>query len=112
MKLDEISSILNGDISPSQMTAPDADKGGQYRRVSAAQAKRNELKDLTKMKTPIRALDLRKSLNTNKKAEAEKIMKIIDNLQYVLGLSAGTSIQSIVEAKINDLLRVIHNKQQ
>ena len=110
MRLDEISSILSGEVSPSQMTAPDNDNG-QYRRVSAAQAKRNELRDLTKMKAPIRAIDLRKSLNANKKAEDEKIMKIVDNLQYVLGLSAGTSIQSIVEAKINDLLRMIHNKK-
>lgn len=109
MRLDEISSILSGEVSPSQMTAPDGDQ--QYRRVSASQAKRNELKDLTKMKAPIRAIDLRKSLNTSKKQEDEKIAKIVDNLQYVLGLSAGTSVQSIVEAKINDLLRMIHNKK-
>jgi len=108
MRLDEISSILNGDLSPSQVTAPD---NSQYKRVSASQAKRNELKDLTKMKAPIRATDLRKSLNTSKKQEDEKIAKIVDNLQFILGLSAGTSIQTIVEAKINDLLRMIHNKK-
>lgn len=110
MRLDEISSILNGELSPSQITAPDNDKG-QYKRISATQAKRDELKDLAKMRNPIRPVDIRKSLNTNKKNEEEKIMKIVDNLQYVLALSAGTSIQSIVETKINDLLRIIHNKK-
>ena len=100
--IENMSSILN--TAPStQLTAPTPRM--LPRKLNATSAKTAELKDLSKPRAPIRNIDLTQH-------DEEKLGNMIENLKYVLALSANTKYSSYANARISPMIQFLEKEAE
>ena len=103
--VENMSSILN--TAPStQLTAPKPKM--LPRKLNASSARAAELKDLNKPRRPIRSIDLKRNLLTQE--DEDKLGNMIENLKYVLALSANTKYSSYANTRISPMIQFLEKE--